>query len=116
MGDENRQVIFCQGDKKELEEITGEEYVFIGPCKNQTIDTSYRKSKDFISTFGGIWCYVPPEERMKTNITRKLKRELFNRAVSLDADAVIHYTTKIFQNNEGVYEGFVRGTFLKQKK
>ncbi len=116
MVEENRRVIFCQGDKKELEEITGEKYDYIKPRKHPNLNDDEKEYANFNTSFGGIWCYVSSEERMKTNLSKVLMRELYDRAVSLDANAVIHYTTQIFQNNDGVYEGFARGTFLQKRK
>ena len=57
-----------------------------------------------------------PKQKQEESITKKLMREIYDRAVNLKADAVIHYTTQIFQNREGVYEGSVRGTFLKKRE
>jgi len=113
MGIESREIIFCQGDKKELEAITGKKYEFIEPCMGK-VDFHNDNCIDSRSTFWGVWTYIREDDRNATNLTTRLMEELKHRAFSKGADAVIHYKTCIFQNRDGVYECFARGTFLRK--
>ena len=101
-------IIFCQGDKKELEEITSEEYEYIKPEGIELIFSEKKPtdySRNIFSTF--LYIYV------RDVFQRTLKREMYKKAIELNANAIIHYKEQ-FAREEGIY-GFAEGTPLRKK-
>ena len=109
MVDKFGKFIICQGDKKELEDITSEEYEYIKPEEIKSIfpekkPTDY--SRNIFSTF--IYIYV------REAFQRTLKREMYKKSIKLNADAIIHYKEH-FAREEGGFYGFAEGTPLRKK-
>ncbi|MCK5708056.1 MAG: hypothetical protein KAI43_10420 [Candidatus Aureabacteria bacterium] len=105
-----KKITFCQGDKKELEEITGEEYDYLDYQDVKTIRSVNKDIPKMHSTF--------IETELDLGIANNLYRikfRMYEYAMELDADAIIHYTTHIYTGESGTIEGYTRGTFLKKK-
>ncbi len=110
MEEETKKIVFCQGDKKELEEITGEEYEFIKP---EEIKAAFPESKpteysrNINSTFISIY--------VRDTNERKLLREFYKEIIPLNADAVIHYSETFEKREGGTRYGFAIGTLLRKR-
>jgi hypothetical protein len=100
-------VIFCQGDKKELEEITCEEYEYILP-EQLSGETRMRGLRTFLEL--DVYDIGIGDSTLELNLA------MHGLASEMNADAVIHYTTDIYTTKTGRKMGYVRGTFLKKKR
>ncbi|MCG2820886.1 MAG: hypothetical protein L6371_03250 [Candidatus Atribacteria bacterium] len=102
----------CQGGKDELEEITGERYEYIKPEEIKSLFPEYKPtlySRNTFPTF--IEIYTTSTSSRKT-----LKREIYKKALELNADAVIHYKQNLFKVIHGSLIGFAEGTPMRKKK
>jgi len=102
-------VIFCQGDKKELEEITGEEYEYINPEEIKLIFPKERPSdysRNIYSTFIGVY--------VRDAFSRTVQREMYKIACKINANALIHYKEQ-FAREDGTLYGIAKGTPLRKK-
>lgn len=100
-----KQIIFCQGDKEELEEITGEEYEYLIPAK--VLSQTYLENKKIWPTFFG--CHYKGKQN------KTILDEMYDKALNVGADAVIHYKETTFVNSRGKFNECVYGTFLGLK-
>ena len=91
-----KSIILCQGDKKELEEITGQKYVYL-------VD-------------GGI-CGNPRRTFIEASSTRgiDLESRMIRMARISNADAIIHYSDSQYVEGKYTY-WYARGTPVKLKK
>lgn len=83
----SREIIFCQGDKKELEEITGEDYEYLKLVKPRCNMRA--------STLTYIEVNSPDRSRIYM-AAFFLDNEFYFKARQLDADAVILLYSKFF--------------------
>jgi len=104
-----KEVIFCQGDKRELEVIAEEEYEYIKPEEIKNIFPD-KKQTDYSRNISSTFIYIYVRDAFQ----RTLKREMYKKALELNADAIIHYTEQ-FARDKGIY-GFAEGTPLRKKK
>jgi len=106
MGQKNlKEIIFCMGGKKELEEITSKKYKYFKPEEISSIET---KDHSIKQTFLEA---ILSEKRCYEWV----KEDLYNQAEKLGADAVINFTSDIFNYRGGIIGGSVRGTPVKEK-
>ena len=105
-----KKVIICQGDKKELEEITCQEYEYIKPEEIKLIFLE-KKPTDYSRNIFSSFIYIYVREAFQ----RTLKREMYKKALKLNADAIIHYSEQ-FAREEGGFYGFAEGTPLRKKR
>lgn len=106
---EFKKVVFCQGGKKELEEITGEEYEYIKP---EEISAAFPEAKPTDYSKNTLRTFI--ETYVRYSDFRKIKRELYKKALEIDADALIHYTEQ-FAREEGSLYAFAKGTPVRKK-
>lgn len=111
---EGKEIVFCQGDKKELEQITGKEYEHINPLRKGCF-------KDVMALK-----HSPLYKVMRRTYLEGIGRDgdeancnLYSYAREVKADAVIHYS--ISKVCEGTNDGQVLsyaalGTPVKKKK
>lgn len=103
-----KRIIFCQGDKKELEEITGEEYEYFKS------DTG-KEDRSYKSSFVTLHTYNLHSENPEIT----LKYDMYRHAREVGANAVIHYSIQIIKRETSIginCEGIVQGTLLKKKR
>lgn len=104
--DELKKIIFCQGNKKELEEITGEEFEYM-QIEKETNTVGDRRFLTYRSLLG------------KDHLEETLVAGFNVFAEKLGVDAITHYAASIIQIKEKEgwysYEGFARGTPMKKK-
>ena len=101
---EEKEIILCQGGKKELEEITGEKYEYLSTEKYAEL----RLKNTFFEIEAG---------RFRGDSTvLELQQNLSDIAKRIGADAVIHYTTMAYTAVKNSQIGGARGTPVKLKK
>lgn len=115
----DKEMIFCQGDKRELEEITGQEYEYI-PLSEMERNISFREimrepykdgfrnleNKSIIRTFISGW----GENREETT------KSLYFKAEELKADAIIHYSGPRKVEAEGIERYEIIGAPVRKRK
>jgi len=82
-----RKILFFQGNKKELEEMTGENYEFINPNEVDRLHTWGGKEKEKI---GYTFCFLRAQKYDRLRL-KEARADLAEMAQSLNADAIIHY-------------------------
>lgn len=104
-------IVFCQGDKKELEGITGKTYEFL--------DINEIVTKEDLETFDGeilptfIYTYARAEDDHPLSHETLMDR-LGSKAREIGADAVIHFHSTTFENAYSLC--YARGTPMRKKK
>lgn len=115
--EEKKDIIFCQGDKKELEEITGEVYEYLEIEEIKSAFPEYKPTDYSRNTF---LTFIEVFHRGLSS--RILKREIYKEALKLNADALIHYTESIFGKDAGNCGDYIikyssaRGTPVRKKR
>jgi len=108
------EIILCQGNKTELEAITGREYEYINFCpkellaKDPEINSDVYKNKIIGHTFISGTNDNGNEEYARI--------DLYNEAYKVKADAIINYTYLLEVLRDGSFYGIARGTPLRLKK
>ena len=105
-----KKLIFCQGDKKELEEITSEkfEYINCNEIKPLVPHLNYKHTDYSRNTFLSFIELYNGDSGPRT-----MKRELYKIALKLNADAFIHYTESYFKESSQLY-CVAKGTPLRK--
>lgn len=111
MEGKNRSVVFCQGDKKELEEITNREYEFLKPEYIVSHQDREIYAGEVLPTF--IYAYEPRGNGGPVT-HETLMDSLRYKAAERGADAVIHFYSTTDGNN--VFAGYARGTPVREIK
>ena len=111
MVEKSTKLILCQGDKKELEDITGKEYEYIKPEEIKNIYPE-KKPTDYSRNIFSSYIYI----YVRGIFQRTMKREMYKKASVLHVDALIHYREQYARSEEGGFYGFAEGTPLRQKK
>ncbi len=110
MANKLKKIIFCQGDKKELEEITGEEYEYLKPEEITAAVPKFSKNHIPLTYIEATFC---------GRDIQAVKSELYNAARKLNADAVIHYNDGITKigGGQSIMENYsyAKGTPLRRK-
>jgi len=98
-----KSIIFCQGDKKELEEITGDKYEYINLEKinEVAISSSPKMIEKYQGTTASFFHY---EDRTRSRA--RIRKGLCRIAMSVDADAFIHYKERNVERTIAGCEGF----------
>jgi len=105
-----KNIIFCQGGKNELEELTGEEYEHISPEEIKAIFPEGKPTDYSRNTFP---TFIEVLRQSGNGNPRTMRKELYKKASQLNADAIIHYTEghiKIIARNN-----YIRGTPVRRK-
>ena len=100
-----KKISLCQGDKSELEKITGEDFDYL----EGTEPFAYG------DRFAGTYCELWIEKLATQRPGLELGDRMCEWALEARADAVIHYTAGTYSSGLGV-GGYVRGTLMKRKK
>ncbi len=104
-----KDIIFCQGDKKELEEITGKEYEYLPPkevirWKEGSIFQTFLQTPELKS------------ESKRGMDARNIEEQMYDSAKKAGADAIIHYSVETYMLRPGIIMGYGLGTPVKIKK
>jgi len=108
---EDRTIIFCQGDKLELEEMTGQKYDYVLP-KGTIPHAGVAEHTEMCldRTFLEVQM-----DKFKEDPLDELRKWMRGVALRYGADAVIHYQPCIYLDQTGATQGFAHGTFLRRK-
>lgn len=85
-------IIFCQGDKKELEEIIGEEYEYIHIKERRLLNRTKENMKSRFDHSRVERKKLATYLECCGTIGREAEWNLFSLAQEVKADAIIHYT------------------------
>ena len=109
----SKRIIFRQGDKNELEEITGEEFDFVRPPK--TYEPEYEESREgqFGPTF--VEAFVLRREYEDESTLLWPMDKLRDRLIEIDADAVIHYHVQLTPGHD-IFVAYASGTPVCRKR
>lgn len=105
-------IIFCQGDKNELECITGKKYEYLS--LNEIDDAIFEKIKPRDYSRYAPQTFI--EVYSKRCGYRYIKEKVYLLLRKLDADAIIHYTDRMTLHDNVTWIGFARGTPVRKKK
>jgi hypothetical protein len=103
----DREITICQGNKKELEEITGREYEYFPLEEVQAFNKeSGGLARTYIETERGVW----------GNEKEFLIERMYSVAQQIEADAIIHYSSDYtLAGRRGCESGYSFGTPLRLK-
>jgi len=108
-----KSIVFCQGDKSELEEITGNKYEFLQLDEIVTEDILETFEEEVLPTF--IYAFHEPKYNEGPTNPLSLKSRLADKARKIGADAVIRFQLKIYHSYREDYPvGYVCGTPLRR--
>tara|TARA_B100000614_G_scaffold261820_1_gene292792 strand:- start:1546 stop:1899 length:354 start_codon:yes stop_codon:yes gene_type:complete len=108
-------IIFCQGDKSELESITGDKYEFLKLSEILTEDVLETFEEEVLPTF--IYAFHEPRDSDGPTNPLSLKDRLADKARKMGADALIRFQFNIYDSHREEYPvGYVCGTPLRKKR
>ena len=124
MAEEIKRILFCQGDKKELEELTGEKFAHIRPPATFDADKEDDLEGNWPGELGPTFLIsytlrMPGlgdvEESLEEGTVGMLLEDMREKAIEVGADAVIHYTAHLTTRHD-LYGGYSMGTPVRRKR
>lgn len=109
---EEKRIMFCQGDKRELEEITGQDFEYIIPPETYDKITEALWPGKLGPTF--LVSYDTRKSHDEEISVDWLMYEMRDHAIGLGADAIIHYQAQMTPGH-GLYTGYSMGTPVRRK-
>jgi len=102
-----RSIIFCQGGKEDLEEITGEKFEYLKLEEIVSEQEIYPFEGEVLPTF--IYTYTGAGEIMTHETLMDLLRD---KAVAIGSDAIVFFYSDLQENSHS--SGYARGTPVRK--